>query len=83
MKAVSSSQINLQWKDKSSNESAFLIECSLDKTNFAQIASVPANTQNYSASGLQAHTRYFLRVRATNLGGNSAYSNTADAPTLH
>jgi predicted phage tail protein len=80
---VSSSQINLQWQDNSSNEVQFVIECSLDKTSFTPIASLSANAQNYSAIGLQANNRYYFRVRAMNSAGNSAYSNVANDKTLH
>jgi titin len=80
---VSSSQINLQWNDNSSNETQFLIERALNNSSFTQIATVAANVRNYSATGLQPNTRYFFRVCATNTAGNSAYSNTAQAKTSH
>src|SRR4029453_10569075 len=48
---------------------------------FSQIASVGANMTTYSNSGLAASTTYYYRVRASNSGGNSAYSNTANATT--
>ena len=80
--AVSSSQINLTWLDTSTNEDNFLIENSLDGTNFTQIASVSAGVTTYSNINLIASTTYYYRVRASNLGGNSAYSNIASATTL-
>jgi hypothetical protein len=81
--AVSSSQINLAWTDNANNETGFKIErcqgsgCS----NFAQIATTGANVTTFSNTGLTASTSYSYRVRATNLGGDSAYSNTASATT--
>ena len=81
--AVSSSQINLAWTDNANNETGFKIErcqgsgCS----NFAQVNTVGANVTTYSDTGLTASTSYSYRVRATNLGGDSAYSNTASATT--
>jgi predicted phage tail protein len=81
--AASSSQINLAWTDNANNETGFKIErcqgagCS----NFAQINTVGANVTTYSDTGLTASTSYSYRVRATNLGGDSAYSNTASATT--
>jgi hypothetical protein len=81
--AVSSSQINLAWTDNATNETGFKIErcqgagCS----NFAQIATVGANVTTFNNTGLTASTSYSYRVRATNLGGDSAYSNTASATT--
>ncbi|MCJ7795719.1 MAG: fibronectin type III domain-containing protein, partial [Thermoleophilia bacterium] len=80
--AVSSSQINLSWRDNSTNESGFKIERSLSSTTgFSPIATVGANVVSYSNSGLSASTTYYYRVRAYNTAGDSAYSNTASAST--
>ncbi|MDX1905266.1 MAG: S8 family serine peptidase [Thermonemataceae bacterium] len=80
--AVSSSQIDLTWLDNASNETGYKVENSLDGTNFTEIASLGANVTSYSNTGLSANTTYYYRVRAYNAGGNSAYSNTANATTL-
>ena len=78
----SASQINLTWKDNSGIESGFKIERSTSSTSgFTQIAVNAANDVTYSAAGLASGTRYYFRVRAYNSGGNSAYSNTANAVT--
>lgn len=79
---VSSSRINLSWRDNSSNESGFKIERSTNGITFSQIATVAAQTTTYSNIGLAASTKYYYRVRAYNSGGNSAYSNTVSATTL-
>ena len=76
--AVSSSQINLAWTDKSSNESGFKVE-RLEGSAWTQIAT-PTDPR-YSSTGLAASTPYSYRVRAYNAGGDSAYSNTASATT--
>ena len=41
-----------------------------------------ADAASYTDSGLPPDTQYFYRVYAYNSGGNSPYSNTADATTL-
>jgi len=81
---VSSSQINLQWADNSSNETGFKIErCEGSSCgSFSQIATVGASVKTYSNTGLKAYTSYTYRVRAYNAGGDSGYSNTANATTL-
>lgn len=79
--AVSTSQINLAWTDNANNETGFRVERSTDGANFTEIITVGANTTSFNNSGLAASTAYFYRVRATNSGGNSAYSNTASATT--
>ena len=79
----SSSQVDLVWTDSSKNEAGFKIERKAGLAGgFAEIATTGANATSYSSLGLIANTRYFYRVRAYNTGGNSAYSNTAEATTL-
>jgi PKD repeat protein len=82
--AVSNSQINLAWTDNAGNEDGFKIErCQgAGCVNFAQIASVGANVTSYQNTGLAVGTTYRYRVRASNGGGNSDYSNTAAATTF-
>ena len=84
--ALSFSQINLSWTDKTYVEDGFKLERSTgDSLNFAQIATVQADTLNgtvtYLDTGLTADVRYYYRVRAYFGANNSAYSNTANAVT--
>ena len=76
---LSSSQLNLTWRDNATNESGFQIERCQGAacTNFSALASIGANVRSYANSGLVADTAYCYRVRATNAAGASAYSNTA------
>jgi titin len=83
--AVSQTKVNLAWADSSSNEDGFKIERKTPQGGagtYAQVATVGANVTAYSDSNLTASTVYFYRVRASNTGGNSGYSNEADATTL-
>ncbi len=79
---VSSSQIDLAWIDNSSNEDGFKIErkTGLDGT-YAQIGTVGAGVTSYEDTDLSGNTEYYYQVRAYNSGGNSAYSNEANATT--
>ncbi len=79
--AVSSTQINLAWNDKSANETRFEVERSLNATNFTKIADVGLNLISYQNTGLTAVTTYHYRVRAVNSAGASAYSNVVSATT--
>ena len=80
---ISQTQINLAWADSSANESGFKIERKTGAAGtYAEIATVAANVTNYSNTGLTPATRYYYRVRASNAGGNSAYSAEANATTL-
>lgn len=78
---ISPNQIELAWTDPSLDETGFKIERSLDGTNFTQIASVPANSTNYTDSGLATITAYFYRIRAYNGNGDSSYTAVAEAST--
>ncbi len=81
--AASSSQINLSWTDNASNETGYIVErCTgASCTNFAQIASLAANSTSYQNTGLAASTTYRYRVFASSTAGNSGYSNIASATT--
>ncbi|MBK9386862.1 MAG: S8 family serine peptidase [Planctomycetes bacterium] len=79
--AISSSRIDLAWTDNASDEAGFKIERSLDGSSWAEIAQVGANATSFASSGLSASTTYYYQVRAFNGGGDSAYSNTANATT--
>src|SRR6185503_18014533 len=79
--ATSSSTITLTWADHSTNESGFKIERALGAGAFSPVITVGANVTTYADSGLTASTSYSYRVAATNISGDSAFSNTASATT--
>jgi hypothetical protein len=74
-------EIDLQWKDHSTNEQGFKIERSENGSHFFEIDSVPQNVSAYSDEGLVANTLYHYRVLAYNQAGQSDYSNHAQAST--
>lgn len=79
---VSSSQINLSWADNSNNELDFKIERKTGTGgDYAEIATVAANSTSFPNTGLLASTQYFYRVRARTADTFSLYSNVADATT--
>ncbi|HVF56108.1 MAG TPA: S8 family serine peptidase [Pyrinomonadaceae bacterium] len=80
--AVSNSRIDLKWVDNSGNEGGFRVERSTDGTTFVQIATVSANSNCYTNTGLLAGKKYFYRVYAYNGTGKTARSNTASVTTL-
>ncbi len=82
--AVSSSQIDLSWTDNATNETGFKIERKIGAGGtYGQIATVAAGVVAYSDTALVVNTTYYYRVRATNAGGDSAYSSEANATTLN
>ena len=82
--ALSSSQVRLNWTDRSATETGFRIERSpVTNTNYTEIATVGANTTSFTDSGLSEATRYWYRVRAYNAATTSAYSNEKSVTTLY
>jgi predicted phage tail protein len=80
---TSISEIRLNWKDNSSNETAFVIEVSNKASSgFAVLKEVGSNTTSFTHTGLQAGITRYYRIMAKNGGGNSTYSNVANASTL-
>jgi hypothetical protein len=73
--ALSSSSIQLRWRDRSANATGFLIEHSIDGGGtFSQIASLGAGVNTYTDSGLDADLTVFYRIRAVSPFGTGAYS---------
>ena len=66
--AASSSEIDLNWMDNSSDETGFQIDqaTNSDFTTGLTTVTVGANVTTYSATGLSAGTTYYYRVRAIN-----------------
>jgi len=77
---VSPSEINLTWKDNSSDETGFYI---YRKTtdNYSKVAVTEANSISYNDTGLNSDTTYWYKVCAYNKGGNSEFSNEISTTT--
>jgi fibronectin type 3 domain-containing protein len=81
--AVSSSQINLTWTDNALAEDGYRIEQSaVDNLHYNEIAVIGPNQTVYNATGLNAGTKYYYRVRAYNSITMSVYSSEKNATTL-
>jgi hypothetical protein len=72
--APSTSEIDLTWTDKSSDEAGFELWQSTTGANggFDLLASLPAGTTGYSNTGLSVSTEYCYKVRALGAGGAPA-----------
>jgi carboxypeptidase T len=79
---VSQTRIDLAWTDNSDNESGFQVERSPDGTTWTPVYTTTANVMVYNDTGLTCGSSYYYRVRAYNAGGESDYSNVANAATV-
>lgn len=79
--AVSTTEIDLTWKDNSSDEQGFRIQRSPDGFAFTEIASVGPNVTTFNDTTVTANTLFFYRVLAFNGFGTSDPSNVAFAQT--
>lgn len=83
--AVTVAQVNsltVTWTDASLDEDGFTIESSpASAGTWTQAGTVTADVTNFEVTGLTANTSYDVRVRATNNGGSSSWSNVATAST--
>jgi hypothetical protein len=77
--AASTTSISLSWSD-STGETAYKIERWTGKV-WALLTTVSADVTSYLNTGLVAKSTYIYRLRATNAGGDSAPSATAQAVT--
>jgi Bacterial Ig domain/Divergent InlB B-repeat domain len=78
--AASAAQLTLDWVDNSGGSAGFQIERRAGTTGaFGQIATTGAGVTSYVDSTVPAGTTFCYRVRASNGGGTSGYSNVACA----
>ncbi|MBN1671939.1 MAG: heparin lyase I family protein [Kiritimatiellae bacterium] len=81
--AVSPNRVELQWTDRSGNETSFKIDRRQSGTEaWVRIAVPASDTTTYTDTGLPADTKFYYMVKAWNAAGNSDYSNVADARTF-
>jgi hypothetical protein len=76
------SSVKLQWADRSSNETGFLVYRAADSTNgYSLIATLPANTVNYTDTNLISNKTYYYTVVSVLNNAYSTYSNSVAATT--
>jgi alpha-tubulin suppressor-like RCC1 family protein len=81
--AITSTRIQLDWQDNSSNETSFKIERKTGAGGtYAVVGTVTASVTTFTNGSRVPNTTYFYRVRAHNAGGNSGYSNEVSAMTF-
>ncbi|MDP4207914.1 MAG: fibronectin type III domain-containing protein [Bacteroidota bacterium] len=74
-------KMSLSWTDNSNNEAQFIIERSLNGTDWVSAAKLKADVTSCTDSSLNALTTYQYRIKAVNSTGSSDYAVTS-AQTL-
>jgi hypothetical protein len=75
LNTAEAANLQLSWIDNASNETGFIIERKTGTSGtFAQIATVGANVNLYTDTGLTTGSIYCYRVQAYNSAGVSAYT---------
>ena len=76
--AISSNKVDLLWIDGSTNELGFVIRRATDAGFTLNLTTIPvsSNVIFFSDTSVQANTRYYYQVSATNTAGNSAWSTS-------
>ena len=74
--------VTLAWNDNSDNEDNFVLERKNVSGSFSTIASPAANVTSYIDNTIQPLNDYIYRIKATNAGEDSAYSNEFSFNTL-
>jgi hypothetical protein len=81
VKTTSSSAINLEWTDNSTEEEGFIIERKSKDSDFMEIAKTGSNVAKYSDNKLQAGKEYYYRVKAFKGTSQTPFSNIASTIT--
>ena len=82
---VSKDQLDLTWKDNSTNETGYKIERKTDSGNFTEIGSVSADVNTFSDKTVGLNTNYTYRVFGFNqqVGKSNSYSNEVTIKTIN
>jgi hypothetical protein len=81
---ISSTEIQLHWKEITPDETGFRIERSVNTPDsFEEVTVVSADDTSYTDFGLESATRYYYRVSAVKNEIQSIASNIADDKTIY
>ena len=81
---TSTNQVELSWKDNSTNETAYKIERKIGSGNFSEIGATSKDVTIFSDQTVTLNTTYTYRVYSFNRAGKSTlYSNEATVKTIN
>ncbi|ACU61166.1 fibronectin type III domain-containing protein [Chitinophaga pinensis] len=79
--ATGAKSIKLDWADRANNETGYQVWRAISGGSYSLVTTLAANTVTYTDNNLSVNQKYYYKVRATSLLGNSDYSNAAAATT--
>ena len=79
---VGKDTVDLSWTDGADNEDSFELEQRRSDEEFELFGTTGSDITTLRVDSLSSGTAYSFRVRATNDGGASSYSNVVDIQTL-
>ncbi|HYN32447.1 MAG TPA: hypothetical protein VES40_07470, partial [Ilumatobacteraceae bacterium] len=76
--------VNLTWSDNSTNETGFTIQRATNAAFTTGVSStaVATNSVSTTLTGLSRATTYYVRIRANNAVGSSAWANASPLPII-
>ncbi len=74
-RVINEREVELTWKDQSTNEDGFIIERRTPSTQYDVLKEIPANQTSHVDQTVEPRQFYYYRVKAYNLVGESPYSN--------
>ena len=81
---ISKDQVDLTWKDNSTNETGYKIERKTDSGNFSEIGTTSQDISSFSDKTVSLNTSYTYRVYSFNQVGKSiTYSNEGSIKTIN
>ena len=72
-----SSSLTVNWIDSATNENNYVVERSVNGTDFTVIATLDSNSISYNDAGLIPNTLYYYRIKATNSTESSVYETAS------
>ncbi len=81
---LSSYEVDLKWTDNANNEVGYKILRRVNNVNFAEIASLPANSTTYQDKTVQPGITYEYHIQAYNIAGYSDFAGlSVTTPTQY
>ncbi len=78
---IIATKIKLSWNDNSNNEINFVIQRKKAGGTYSIIKILGRDYTFYEDKSVSGETKYYYRVKAKNVNGNSSFSNTASITT--